>query len=72
MIPCSPYEDQAQINGGRIKTRQLNDETQFSVVEEEFDDIVPTKLHGKSAGSVLPSVGIFIIIGSSYRNELTR
>ncbi|KAL8119998.1 hypothetical protein AgCh_017216 [Apium graveolens] len=27
MIPYPPHEDQAQINGGRIKTRQLDDET---------------------------------------------
>ncbi|KAL8156024.1 hypothetical protein AgCh_001190 [Apium graveolens] len=26
-IPCPPHEDQAQINGGRNKTRQLDDET---------------------------------------------
>ncbi|KAL8105572.1 hypothetical protein AgCh_029391 [Apium graveolens] len=29
-IPYNPHEDQAQINGGRIKTRQLDDETRLA------------------------------------------
>ncbi|XP_074381382.1 plastidic glucose transporter 4 [Apium graveolens] len=39
-----------------VKPRSIK--PQAAVVEEKFDDVAPTKLHGKSAGSVLLYVGI--------------